>query len=184
MGRKIVIGVTGASGAVYAAALFSQLNKLSAQIDEVAIVFSETAKIVWKQEIAENFTNDYGFKLYEPKDFFAPFASGSSDFDTMLIVPCTMGTLGRIASGLSNDLITRTADVMLKENRQLILMVRETPFNLIHVENMRKVILSGGKIFPAIPSFYNHPQSVDEVVKDLILRLLEFSGFKVEMSRW
>jgi len=184
MGRKIVVGVTGASGAVYAAALFSQLSKLSAQVDEVAVVFSETARIVWKQETGKDFANDYGFKLYEPNDFFAPFASGSSDFDTMLIVPCTMGTLGRIASGLSNDLMTRTADVVLKENRRLILMVRETPFNLIHVENMRKVILAGGKIFPAIPSFYNHPRSIDEMVNNLVLRLLEFSGFEVKINRW
>ncbi len=184
MGRKIVVGVTGASGAVYARTLFLQLNKLSTQLDEVAVVFSDTAKIVWKQELGEDFKNIYNFRLYESQDFFAPFASGSSNYDTMLIVPCSMGTLGRIASGVSNDLMTRAADVMLKENHRLILMVRETPFNLIHVENMRKVLLAGGKIFPAIPSFYNVAQSIDEVVENLILRLLEFSGFEVEMKRW
>ena len=184
MGRKIVVGVTGASGAIYAKTLFAKLNDIANQLDEVAVIFSHTAKIVWKQEMEDDFKNDYGFRLYESKDFFAPFASGSSDYDSMLIVPCSMGTLGRIASGLSNDLMTRAADVMLKENRRLVLMVRETPFNLIHVENMRKVILTGGKIFPAIPSFYSNSQSIDEIVENLILRLLDFSGFEVKINRW
>jgi len=184
MGRKIVIGVTGASGAIYAKALFSQLKKIDNQLDEVAVIFSDTAKIVWKHEIGKAYENDFGFHLYESNDFFAPFASGSSQYDTMLIVPCSMGTLGRIASGLSNDLMTRAADVMLKENRRLILMVRETPFSLIHVENMRKILLTGGKIFPAIPSFYNEPQSIEEVVENLVLRLLEFAEFKVNIKRW
>ncbi len=184
MGRKIVIGVTGASGSIYTKVLFSQLKKIDNQLDEVAVVFSDTAKIVWKQEIGEDFKNDFGFHLYEPNDFFAPFASGSSKYDTMLIVPCSMGTLGRIASGLSNDLMTRASDVMLKENRHLILMVRETPFSLIHVENMKKVLLAGGKIFPAIPSFYNEPKSIEEVVENLVLRLLEFAGFEVNIKRW
>lgn len=184
MGRKIVVGVTGASGAIYAKVLFSQLKKIDNQLDDVAVVFSDTAKIVWKQEIGEDFKNDFGFHIFDANDFFAPFASGSSEYDTMLIVPCSMGTLGRIASGLSNDLMTRAADVMLKENRRLILMVRETPFSLIHIENMRKILLAGGKLFPAIPSFYNQPQAINEVIENLILRLLDFSGFKVEMKRW
>jgi len=184
MGRKVVIGVTGASGAIYAKALFSQLKKIDHQLDEVAVIFSDTAKIVWKQEIGKDFENNFGFHLYDANDFFAPFASGSSKYDTMLIVPCSMGTLGRIASGLSNDLMTRAADVMLKEDHRLILMVRETPFSLIHVENMRKVLLAGGKIFPAIPSFYNKPQSIEVVVENLVLRLLEFAGFEVNIKRW
>ncbi len=184
MGRKIIIGVTGASGMIYARSLFEKLNTISNQLDDVAVIFSDTAKIVWNQELEEDFKNDYGFQLYESTDFFAPFASGSSNYDTMLIVPCSTGTLGRIASGVSNDLMTRAADVILKENRQLVLMVRETPFNLIHIENMRKILLAGGKVFPAVPSFYNHPHTINELVDNLVLRLLEFSGFKVEMKRW
>ncbi len=185
MKRKVVIAITGASGAIYAKRMLEILNnELIDQISDIAIVLSENANIVWKEELGEEFTNSFNNKLFASKDFYAPFASGSANYDTMIIVPCSMGTLGRIATGISNDLITRAADVILKEQRKLVLMVRETPFNLIHVENMRKIILAGGLIFPAIPSFYNKPKSMEQLIDDLVKRLLSFSGFEIEIKGW
>jgi len=184
MGRNVVIAVTGASGSIYAHTLFEQLYNIREQLENVALIFSDNAKSIWKHEMGKSFENKYGFGVYETNDFSAPFASGSSYYDTMLVVPCSMGMLGRIAAGISNDLITRSADVILKEDRKLVLMLRDTPFNLIHIENMRKILLSGGKIFPAIPSFYNHPESLDELVENLVLRLLDNVGFDVAIKRW
>jgi 4-hydroxy-3-polyprenylbenzoate decarboxylase len=114
----------------------------------------------------------------------APFASGSGQFDTMMIVPCSMGTLGRIATGISNDLITRAADVILKERRKLICVVRETPYNLIHIKNMEAVTLAGGIICPATPSFYSKPASIEEVAATVIDRIIDLAGLKQETYRW
>lgn len=185
MNKKVIIAITGASGAIYAKRLIEFLNTdLKNQINKLGIVFSENAKIVWKEELGEEFSNPFDNKVYKPNDFYAPFASGSANYDLMIVVPCSMGSLSRIASGISNDLITRAADVILKEKKKLVLMVRETPFNLIHVENMRKVILAGGSIFPAMPSFYNKPESMEQLIDVLIIRLLSFSGFEISMKGW
>lgn len=112
------------------------------------------------------------------------FASGSGQYDTMIIAPCSMGTLGRIASGISNDLITRAADVVLKERRKLICMARETPYNLIHIRNMEAITLAGGIICPATPSFYSMPKTIEEVAATVTDRILDLAGFDISTYRW
>ena len=123
-------------------------------------------------------------QFYEKTDFNAPFASGSGKYNVMIIVPCSMGTLGRIASGVSNDLIIRAADVVLKERRKLICVVRETPYNLIHIKNMETVTLAGGIICPATPSFYSRPTTLEEVAATVVDRVLDLAGFDIKAFRW
>lgn len=157
--NKIVIAITGASGSIYSKVLLDKLFTIKDQWSELSIVMTENARLVWETELEnKNFTG-YEAKFYTPKDFMAPFASGSAKYNIMIIAPCSMGTLGRIATGISTDLITRSADVILKERRKLICVVRETPYNLIHLQNMEKVILAGGIICPATPSFYSKPKN-------------------------
>lgn len=184
MKRKIVVAVTGASGAIYASVLFKKLLEIKDQIDEVAVIFSTNAHEIWKYELKEDFEPVFPLRLYKKNDFNAPFASGSSTFDTMIISPCSMGTLGRIAHGISDDLITRAADVMLKERRKLILVPRETPFSLIHIENMKTVTLAGGIICPAIPSFYSKPETIEQAVETVVERILSLAGFEIKAFRW
>lgn len=184
MKRKIVVAVTGASGAIYASVLFQKLREIKNQLDEVAVVFSSNAQDIWDYELKEIFDSTFPFRVYEKDDFYAPFASGSSNFDSLIVCPCSMGTLGRIAHGISNDLITRAADVMLKERRKLILVPRETPFSLIHIENMRSITLAGGIICPAIPSFYSNPVSLEQAVETVVERILNLAGFNIESFHW
>src|SRR5690606_1514311 len=127
---------------------------------------------------------NYPFPFYSKNDFSAPFASGSAQYDTMIIAPCSMGTLGRIATGISNDLITRAADVILKERRKLICVVRDTPYNLIHIRNMETVTLAGGIICAATPSFYSRPQTIEAVAATVVDRVLDLSGFTIASFRW
>ncbi|NLA25505.1 MAG: UbiX family flavin prenyltransferase, partial [Bacteroidales bacterium] len=163
--QKIIIAITGASGSIYAKTLIEQVVKHSNQIDinNLALVFSETGKKVFEYETKTKIESLGNFKIYENNDFFAPMASGSSSYDSMIIVPCSMGTLGRIANGTSDNLISRTADVMLKEKRKLICVPRETPYNLIHIKNIEKIILAGGIILPASPSFYSLPKTLEDL---------------------
>jgi 4-hydroxy-3-polyprenylbenzoate decarboxylase len=182
--RKIVVAVTGASGAVYAKVLFKKLLGIKDQLDEVAVVFSTNAQEIWKYELHEDFKPVYPFRLFEKDDFYAPFASGSSSFDTLIVCPCSMGTLGRIAQGISDDLITRAADVILKERRKLILVPRETPYSLIHIENMRTVTLAGGIICPATPSFYSIPETIEQAVETVVERILNLAGFNIDSFQW
>ena len=184
MKRKIVIAVTGASGAIYAKILLEKLFEIKEQLTEVAVVFSANAKEIWQFELNEEFVPVAPFKIYERNNFYAPFASGSSKFDTLIVCPCSMGTLGRIAHGVSDDLITRTADVMLKEKRRLILVPRETPYNLIHIENMKLITLAGGVICPATPSFYSRPQTIEEVVETVVERVLNLADFEIDSFQW
>ncbi len=184
MKRKIVVAVTGASGAIYAKLLFDHLFHLKDTLDEIAVVFSEKSKEIWEFEKCGDFKPAPPFKVYDPDDFFVPFASGSSSFDTMIICPCSMGTLGRIAGGHSDNLISRAADVMLKERQRLILVTRETPLNLIHIENMRTVTLAGGIICHASPSFYSHPDTIEELLKSVTNRILKLAGFDHQGFRW
>lgn len=182
--RKIAVAVTGASGALYAKVLLDTLKGLKTQFDEIGVVFSSNASDIWKFEIGNEFTPVSPFRIYEKNDFYAPFASGSSRFDTLIICPCSMGVLGRIANGISDDLITRAADVMLKERRKLILVPRETPYNLIHIENMRAVTLSGGIICPATPSFYSKPNTIEELAKTVIDRIINLAEIPFDSYQW
>lgn len=181
--RKVVIGVTGASGAIYAKVLLDELQKVENNF-EIAIVMSDNAKSVWKYELEEESYLKYPFKFYNKNDFFAPFASGSAMYDTLIVCPCSMGTLGRIATGISNDLISRAADVILKERRKLILVTRDTPINLIQIKNMELVSLAGGIICPASPSFYSKPTSIYEVAKTVVDRVLSLAEIKSPDFQW
>jgi flavin prenyltransferase len=151
--KKIAVAITGASGSIYAKLLLQKLEGLKDQITELSLVMTNNAKQVWETELGDNNYNNFPVRYFSTKDFTAPFASGSAKYDALIIAPCSMGTLGRIASGVSNDLITRGADVMLKERKKLILVVRDTPYNLVHIRNMEAVTLAGGIICPESPSF-------------------------------
>lgn len=181
---KIAIAVTGASGSVYAKVLLDKISALQAQISEVSLVMSDNAKDVWFYELDNRDYDKYPFRIFGKNDFFSPIASGSSGYNTLIICPCSMGTLGRIAAGISNDLITRAADVMLKERRKLILITRDTPLNLIHINNMKTVTESGGIICPATPSFYSKPKTIEEVAATVIDRAIDLAGLKQESYRW
>lgn len=182
--KKIVVGVTGASGAIYAQALFAKLEHLKDQIEDYSIVFSENALKVREYELENSDKSLPRAKVYSNNDFFAPFASGSSQYDIMIICPCSMGTVGRIAHGYADDLISRTADVMLKENKKLLLLVREMPYNLVHIENFRLLAQSGAIICPASPSFYSKPQDIDALVGTVIDKLLLLAGFDIKAFKW
>lgn len=180
---KIAVGVTGASGSVYAKMLLQQLEKLKDNV-EVGLVMSDNAATVWEHELGDTEYKYLSFRRWDKNDFMAPFASGSSTYSALIICPCSMGTLGRIAGGISNDLITRSADVMLKERRKLICMVRETPYNLVHLRNMTTVTEAGGIICPATPSFYSRPQTIDEVAMTVIHRVLQLAGIDTDGYKW
>jgi 4-hydroxy-3-polyprenylbenzoate decarboxylase len=184
MKKKIVVAVTGASGSIYAKLLLDKLQQLQSQIAEVAVVMSDNAKQVWEFELDDTNHGNYPFKTYAKNDFMAPFASGSARFDTMVVVPCSMGTLGRIASGVSDDLITRAADVILKERRRLILVARDTPLNLIHIRNMQTVTEAGAIICPAIPSYYSKPKTIEELAMTVVNRVIDLIGLENESYRW
>jgi len=184
MKNKIVVAITGASGSVYAKVLLDKLILLKEQWEEVSVVMSANAKEVWQTEIGNDNYKNYPVKYFEKTDFSAPFASGSAKYNTMIVVPCSMGTLGRIANGISDDLVTRAADVILKERRKLLLMVRDTPYNLIHIKNMETVTLAGGIICPATPSFYSLPKTIEEVAATVVDRLLDLAGLDISSYRW
>lgn len=184
MKKKIVVAITGASGSIYAKLLLEKLQALQEQIAEVGIVMSDNARDVWKFELGDETYQQLPFKIYGKSDFWAPFASGSAKFDTMVIVPCSMGTLGRIAAGISNDLTTRAADVILKERRRLILVARDTPLNLIHLRNMQTVTEAGGIICPAVPSFYSRPKTIEEMALTVVNRIIDLVGLEQETYRW
>lgn len=185
MKRKIIVGVTGASGSIYAKVLFDKLQAIQNQIEKVGVVMSDNAKQVWEYELHNNDYKNYGFDFYDKNDFMAPFASGSAKYDTMIVCPSSMGTLARIATGVSNDLMTRAADVILKERRKLILVVRDTPFSLIHINNMKTVTEAGGIICPANPSFYSRPQTFEELAATVVDRVIDLAGLSLEGAyRW
>jgi 4-hydroxy-3-polyprenylbenzoate decarboxylase len=182
--HKIIIAVTGASGALYAKLLLNKLQSLNNQIEQAGLVFSSSAKEVWEYEIGKFDLGELPFRVYEKNDFTAPFASGSARYQTMIICPCSMGTLGRIATGISNDLITRAADVILKERRKLILVTRDTPLSLIHINNMKTITEAGGIICPAAPSFYTKPETIEQLAGTVIDRVLDLAGFVLKTQRW
>lgn len=182
--QKIIIAVTGASGSVYAELLFKKIQNIKEQVEKCCIIFSENAKKVWEYELENASYKEIPFTVYDNSDMFAPSASGSAGFNTMIICPCSMGTLGRIASGVSFDLIGRSADVMLKEKRKLILLTREMPLNLIHIRNMQTIAEAGGIICPASPSFYSMPANTEELLNTVIDKVLSLAGFQNDSFRW
>ncbi|MBX3101195.1 MAG: UbiX family flavin prenyltransferase [Bacteroidetes bacterium] len=181
--RKIVVAITGASGSIYARRMLHQLEQLGRHTPlEVGVVMSKNARDVWAFELGT--APEIPFKVYERDDFFAPFASGSARYMDMVIIPCSMGTLGRIAHGISDDLVTRAADVVLKERRRLICVLRDTPLSLIHIDNMKRVTEAGGIMLPAAPSFYSHPGNFDELADTVVHRVLDLMGFTPDAYRW
>lgn len=182
--RKIILAITGASGSIYAKTLLDKLHSLKTPLEEIAVVFSDNAKEIWEYELGEKYKPAAPAKEYNNNSFFVPFASGSSDYDTMIICPASMGMLGRIANGTSEDLIARAADVILKERRKLILVPRETPYSLIHIRNMETLTLAGAIICPATPSFYSRPQTIDDLVLTVVERVLSLAGFDTDTYRW
>lgn len=179
---KIFVAITGASGALYAQRL---LDNLDPAAHEIAVVFSNYARVVIQQELPEGLRLPAGAREYNLKSMSAPFASGSNAPDAMVIIPCSMGTLGRIAHGYSEDLLLRAADVVLKEKKRLILVPRETPLNLVQVKNFELLLLAGATILPANPSFYNRPQTVQAVVDSVVARVLDHLGIKQQLlPRW
>jgi 4-hydroxy-3-polyprenylbenzoate decarboxylase len=182
--HKIVVAITGASGSIYARLLLDKLAAIHQQWEAVGVVMTQNAKEVWRTELANELFTAYSFPFFSQQDFHAPFASGSGKYDTMIIVPCSMGTLGRIAGGISSDLITRAADVILKERRKLICVVRDTPYNLVHIRNMETITLAGGIICPATPSFYSRPATIEEVAATVVDRVLDLAGLNIQTFRW
>ncbi|THU39927.1 UbiX family flavin prenyltransferase [Niastella caeni] len=182
--HKIVLAITGASGSIYARLLIEKLLTIKQQWQDVGVVMTDNAKQVWETELGNNDYTQYPVSFYSTKDFTAPFASGSGRYNTMIIAPCSMGTLGRIASGVSSDLISRAADVVLKERRKLICVVRDTPYNLVHIRNMETVTLAGGIICPATPSFYSRPATIEEAIATVTDRVLDLAGLDITTYRW
>lgn len=182
--HKIVIAVTGASGSIYAKVLLDKLALLKDQVESAALVMSDNARTVWEHELGNRDFESAGIQLFQKNDFSAPFASGSSRYGIMIICPCSMGTLARIAAGISNDLTTRTADVMLKERRKLLLVVRDTPLSLIHINNLKTITEAGGIICPASPSFYSSPATFEALAATVIDRVLDLAGFELSTFRW
>lgn len=178
---KIVLGISGASGAIYAKRLIEHLRKTP---HEVHLTASENALAIGRDEADMDYQN-CGYKFFGHRDFTAPFASGSAKYDALIVIPCSMGTLGRIAHGYSDDLLARAADVFFKERRKIILVPRETPLSLIHIENMKLVTLAGATVIPAIPSFYTKPKTIEEAVDTVLARVLDHLGVENHLRpRW
>lgn len=182
--QKIVVAISGASGSIYAKVLLDKLAGMRDQIEEVGIVMSDNAKEIWRKELSNTEYDNYPFRFWGKMDFNAPFASGSSSYRTMIVVPCSMGTLGRIAAGISNDLIARAGDVMLKERRKLILVTRDTPLSLIHINNLKTITEAGGIICPASPSFYSNPKTFEDLAATVVDRVIDLAGLEQKTFRW
>jgi len=199
---KLVVAVGGASGSIYAKRLLDVLAAASAaglrpaeratgghgdplrvpELD-VGLVFSSSGAEVWKHELGD--VPPYPFKRYGLRDFHAPFASGSAGWDAMVVIPCSTGGLARIAHGISDNLIGRAADVMMKERRKLVLVVRETPLSTIHLENMLTVTRAGAVVLPAAPSFYSSPTSIEALLDTVVGRVLDQLGLPNQLQpRW
>ncbi len=181
---KLVVGISGASGAPYARRLLDFLAAHGqAHGVSVDLVFTTTGRQVWKQEIGAE--PRYPWPVWKSQDFTAPFASGSALYDAMVVIPCSAGALARIAHGMSADLLGRAADVMLKEGRRLVLVLRETPLSLVHARAMVQVIEAGAMVLPASPSFYSGARTVEALVDTVVSRVLDKLGLPNElMKRW
>lgn len=179
---KILVAITGASGALYAQRLLDNLDPAE---HEIHVVQSNYARQVIAEELPGGLRLPAGAKTHNLKSMNVPFASGSNPPDAMVVIPCTMGTLGRIAHGYSEDVLLRAADVVLKEERKLILVPRETPLSLVHVKNFELLLLAGATILPANPSYYTGPKTIQEVVDTVVARVLDHLGISNELApRW
>ena len=181
---RLIVGITGGSGAIYSMGLLQALKQLDI---EVHLVMSHMGERVLEHEcgFTRQDLSQYADYIYDSSDLFAPIASGTFKTDGMIIVPCSMKTLAAIASGYSDSLVTRSADVILKENRKLLIVPRETPLNQIHLENMLRLTKMGVAVMPASPGFYNHPQSISDIVSGMVGKMLD--AFNIEHSlvqRW
>ncbi len=184
---KIAIAISGASGSIYADLLLSYLYTHRKRLElDLQLILSSNAETVWREELNNDNLEKYKqvFNHYSKQDFYAPLASGSSRTEALVICPCSMGTLGRIHAGVSDDLITRGADVMLKEQKKLILVPRETPYNTIHLRNMYELSQAGAHIIPASPSFYSKPSTIDELCMTLVYRVLQSLGIQTDSYTW
>jgi 4-hydroxy-3-polyprenylbenzoate decarboxylase len=179
---RILVAITGASGASYAQRL---LDNIDSSQHEVHVVMSQYAQAVIAEELPSGLRLPPGVKSHGLKSMNAPFASGSNAVDAMVVIPCSMGTLGRIAHGLSEDVLLRAADVVLKERKKLILVPRETPLSLVHVKNFELLLQAGAVLIPANPSFYTRPQTVEQVVDTVVARVLDHLGIPQQLvKRW
>lgn len=185
--RRIMVAISGASGAVYAQRL---LEALPEAYDTIYLTASENAREIMREEVDAEDLFDlipasvaHHFHVLEPADMSAPVASGSHDYDGLVVIPCSMGVVGRIASGVSNDLVTRAADVCLKERRKVILVVRETPFSLIHLRNMTALTEAGATILPAAPAFYGGPKNIEDLVDFVVDRVLRALGAEIRLMK-
>lgn len=185
--KRIVLGIGGSSGSLYAKALLDDLTgPLREQWDDVGVVMSDNAKFNWEYELGDRGFADYpGVTLYDKRDFMAPFASGSARYDTVIVCPCSMGLLGRVAHGVSDDLLTRACDVALKERRRLIVCPRDKPLSLIHLRNMVTLAEAGAVISPCNPSFYSKPEDFEGLARTVTNRVLDLAGFDLGgVYRW
>ena len=193
--KKIVVGITGASGSIYGLRLIAELLAADHQ---VSVLLTNAGRQVTafetglnlavdaaecQAQLREHFNCTTRLQYYAIDDFFAPVASGSSAPDAVVICPCSMGTAGRIAAGLSDNLLERAADVALKERRQLVLVPRETPFNQIHLENLLRLAQAGGTILPAMPGFYHQPQTLDDLVTFVVGKILDTLGISHQLFK-
>ena len=179
---KLLVAITGASGALYAQRL---LDNLDPREHELHVVMSNYAQQVIAEELPGGLRLPIGTKSHNIKSMNAPFASGSNPPDAMVVIPCTMGTLGRIAHGYSEDVLLRAADVVLKEKKKLILVPRETPLSLIHIKNFELLLLAGATILPANPSFYADPKTIQDVVDTVVARVLDHLAVPNKLApRW
>ena len=179
---KVIVAITGASGGVYARLCLEQLLHAE-EVEQIALVVSEVAQKVLQHEGVELLESEKIVR-YDNDDMFAPVASGSAGYDAMVVVPASMGSVGRIASGVSLSLIERSADVMLKERRRLVIVVREAPYSLIHLRNMTTLTESGAIILPASPSFYSHPQTLEEAAMTIVERIISQLGIAQSHYEW
>ncbi len=180
--KKIILAVTAASGAIYARQV-AELLIGDNHVEQVALILSSGAEAVMKHE-GETIPLSEKITRYAVDDMFAPIASGSSGYDGMIIAPCTTGTMSRIATGVSDSLLTRAGDVMLKERKPLIMLLRESPLSLIHLRNMVTLTQAGGVVMPASPSLYMHPKSIEELTLTISSRAVDMVGCRGDIARW
>lgn len=189
---KLVVAISGASGSPYAkrllgwfrahAALAADAARTDGPTHQVDVVLSRTAEQVFRHECGDG-PADQGFRVYAGRDYAAPFASGSAHYEAMVVIPASMSVIARIAHGISDDLLTRAADVMLKERRRLIVVPRETPYSAIHLQNMLDITRAGAVVIAASPSFYGRPTTIEQAIDSVLARVLDHLGLDNELTR-